>query len=81
MYYVLVVDCIVSFVFVCLCWGLMTREPLCVILCRLPEKWRRQIEEIVEVMNETDRGERKMNENEITEEIKIFPLYPCPLKR
>ena len=29
-------------------WGLTTRQPLWVILCRLPEKGRREIEEIVE---------------------------------
>ena len=39
----------------CLCWGLTTRQPLWVILCRLPEKGRK---EIVEEMNERDREER-----------------------
>ena len=43
-----------------LCWCLMTRQPLWVILCRLPEKGRKEIEEIVEEiveeMNERDRG-------------------------
>ena len=47
--------------------GLTTRQPLCVILCRLPEKGRRETEEIVEKMKERDRGERKMNESEETE--------------
>ena len=42
-----------------LCWGLMTSQPLWVILCRLPEKERREIEEIVEEMKERDRGEGK----------------------
>ena len=28
-----------------LCWGLTTRQPLRVILCRLPEKGRNEIEE------------------------------------
>ena len=37
-----------------LCWGLTTRQPLWVILCRLPEKGR---EEIVEEMKETIREE------------------------
>ena len=37
----------------------MTRQPLWVILCRLPEKGRREIEEIVEEMKERDRGERQ----------------------
>ena len=38
-----------------LCWGLTTRQPLWVILCRLPEKGRNEIEEIVEEMKERDR--------------------------
>ena len=41
-----------------LCWGLTTRQPLWVILCRLPEKGRREIEEIVEEMKEKDREEK-----------------------
>ena len=48
----------------------MTRQPLWVILCRLPEKGRRELEEIVEEMKERDRRERKMNESEEIEEIK-----------
>ena len=36
----------------------MTRQPLWVILCRLPEKGRKKIEEIVEEMKERDREER-----------------------
>ena len=35
-----------------LSWGLTTRQPLWVILCRLPEKGRKEIEEIVEEMKE-----------------------------
>ena len=66
--------------------GLTTCQPLLVILCRLPEKWRREIEEIVDEMKERVRGERKMNYNERTEKIKTSPLYltccidsmPCP---
>ena len=38
-----------------LCWGLTTRQPLWVILCRLPEKGRKEIEEIVEEMKERNR--------------------------
>ena len=38
-----------------LSWGLTTRQPLWVILCRLPEKGRKEIEEIVEEMKETIR--------------------------
>ena len=41
-----------------LCWGLTTLQPLRVILCRLPEKGRKEIEERVEEMKERDREER-----------------------
>ena len=41
-----------------LCWGLTTRQPFRVILCRLPEKGRKEIEERVEEMKERDREER-----------------------
>ena len=61
----------------CLNWGLTTRQPLWVILCRLPEQGRREIEEIVEEVKKRDRGERKMNESEGTEE-KKFPPLPLP---
>ena len=63
-----------------LCWGLTTRQPLWVILCRLPEKGRKVIEEIVEEIKERDREERNRNESEETEEIKIFPIYPYLLQ-
>ena len=36
----------------------MTRQPLWVILCRLPEKGRKEIEEIVEEMKEGNSEER-----------------------
>ena len=51
-------------VFDWLCWGLTTRQPLWVILCRLPEKGRKVIEEIVEEIKERDREERNRNESE-----------------
>ena len=54
-----------------LCWGLMTHQPLWVVLHRLPEKRRNEIEEMKE---ETGR-KRNKNEWEETEEIKTFPLY------
>ena len=38
--------------------GFTTRQPLRVILCRLPEKGRKEIEERVEEMKERDREER-----------------------
>ena len=36
----------------------MTLQPLWVILCRLPEKGRKEIEEIVEEIKEKDREKR-----------------------
>ena len=42
----------------CVCWGLKTRQPLWVILCRLPENGRREIEEVVDEMKEMNRGDR-----------------------
>ena len=77
---------IMSKVFFLLCWGLTTRQPLWVILCRLPEKGRKEIEEMVEEMKERDREERNRNESEETEEIKTSPSTltcckdsrPCP---
>ena len=38
-----------------LCWGLTTLQPLWVILCHLPEKGRKETEEIIEEMKERDR--------------------------
>ena len=35
--------------------GLTTCQPLWVILCRLPEKGKKEIEEIVEEMKDKDR--------------------------
>ena len=57
----------------------MTRQPLWVLLCRLPEKGRKAIEEIVEEIKRRT-GERKLNEREETEEIMPFPLYPYQLQ-
>ena len=54
----------------------MTRQPLWVVLLHLPEKGRRDIEEIVEEMKEKDRGERKLNESQDKEDIKTFHCYP-----
>ena len=47
-----------SFTIDCLSLGLTTRQPLWVILCRLPEKGRKEIEEIVKELKERDREER-----------------------
>ena len=49
-------------------------------LCCLPEKGRREIEEIVMEMKKRDRGKRKMNENEEMENKKLPPL-PLPAAR
>ena len=51
-----------------LCKALTTHHSLSVILC-LPEKGRREIEEIVEEMKERDRGEKKINEMEETKKL------------
>ena len=45
--------------FFSLCWGLMTRQPLWVILCHLPENGRKEMEKIVEEIKERDREERR----------------------
>ena len=46
----------------------------------LPEKGRREIKEIAKEIKERDRGKRKMNESEETEEIITFHLYPYLLQ-
>ena len=59
-----------------LCWSLTTRQPLWVILCRFPEKGRKEMEKIVEEIKERER-----NESKETEEIKIISLYPNQLQK
>ena len=54
----------------------MTCQPLWVILCRLPEKGRKEIEEIAEKMGQGRK--RNRNESEETEEIETFPTLPLP---
>ena len=41
-----------------MCWGLATCQPLWVNLCHLPEKVKKEIEELVEEMKERDREEK-----------------------
>ena len=54
----------------------MTRQPLWVILCRLPEKRRKET-----VQKREGLGRKKnRNESKETEEIKAFPLYPYLLQ-
>ena len=43
--------------------------------CVVSQRKGEDRQETVEEMKERDRGERKMNESEETEEIKTFPLY------
>ena len=61
------------------CWGLKTHQPLWVILCCLPEKGRKQIEESSEDEREGQGRKRNRNESEEIEEIK-HPLYPYLLQ-
>ena len=64
----------------------MSTLSLWVILCHLPEKGRKEIEEIVEEMKEGQGRKRNRNESEETEEIKHSPSTltcykdsrPCP---
>ena len=66
-----------TYQWVWLCWGFKTRQPLCVILCPLPEKGRKVVEEIVEEIKERDREERGTGiESEETEEIKKTKKHP-----
>ena len=60
--------------FFLLCWGLTTRQPLWVILCRLPEKGRK---EIVEEMKESDREERGTG-MKVKKQNKNIPPLPLP---
>ena len=65
-----------------LCWGLTTRQPLWVILCRLPEKGRSEIEEIVEEeMKERNRGERGKWMKVKTQMKFNIPPLPIPAAR
>ena len=59
----------------------MTHQLLWVSLCCLPEKGRKEIEEIVEEMKEKGQArKRKINESEETEEITTCPLFPYLLQ-
>ena len=64
-----------------LCWGLTTRQPLWVILCRLPEKGRKEIEEIVEEMKETIREEIGTGMKVRNRRNKNIPHLPLPATR
>ena len=59
-----------------LCWGLTTLQPFWVIVCHLPEKGRKEIEEIVKEMKERDKEERGTGmKGKKQKKIKTFPLY------
>ena len=58
----------------------MTRQPLWVILCHLPEKGRKEIEEIVEEMKERDREERGTGMKGKKRRNKDIHLYPYLLQ-
>ena len=58
----------------------MTGQHLWVILCCLPEKGRKEIEEIVGDEREGSGRKREMKESEGTEEITTSPLYPYLLQ-
>ena len=59
----------------------MTRQPLRVILCRLPEKGRKEIEERVEEMKERDREERGTVMKVKKQRNKNIPPLPLPTTR
>ena len=65
-----VIDCVGS---------LTTRQPLRVILCRLPEKGRKEIEERVEEMKERDREKRGTGMK--VKKQKNIPPLPLPTTR
>ena len=61
--------------------GLMPRQPLWVILCCLPEKGRKEIEEIAEDKKEGYVEKEKEKEYGETEEIRTPPPLPLPAAR
>ena len=58
----------------------MTHQPLWVIFCHLPEKGRKEIEEIVEEMKERDREERGTG-MKVKKQNKNIPPLPFPATR
>ena len=63
-----------------LCWGLTTCQPLWVILCRLPEEGRKEIEETVE-MKERDRKKEKQEWKWRNRRNKNITPLPLPATR
>ena len=63
---------------------LWLRQPLWVILCRLPEKGRKEIGEIAENIKERDKEEKgkgmKVKKQKKWKEMKTFSLYPYLLQ-
>ena len=64
-----------------LSWGLTTRQPLWVILCHLPEKGTKVIEEIAEEMKEREREERETGWKWRNRRNKNIPPLPLPATR
>ena len=64
-----------------LCWGLTTHQPLWVILCRLPETGRKEIEEIVEEMKENTGKKEEQEWKWRNRRNKNIPLLPLPATR
>ena len=64
-----------------LCWGLMTCQPVWVILYPLPEKGRKETEEIVEEMKEMDRKKDKLEWKWRKRRNKNIPPLPLPATR
>ena len=66
--------------FLTVCWGLTTHQPLWVILSSPREREKRDRRHSQGDEKEGLGRKRKMNESEETEEIKTFPLYPYLLQ-
>ena len=59
----------------------MTRQPLWVVLCRLPEEGREEIEEIVEEMKKRDRKERGTGKKVKKQKKENIPPLTLPATR
>ena len=64
-----------------LCWALTTHQPLWVILCHLPDKGRKETEEIVEEMKEKNREEGGTGMKVKNRRNKNIPHLPLPAMR
>ena len=62
-------------------WGLMTHQPLRVILCHLLEKGRKEIEETAEETKEKDRRKEEQEWKWRNRRNKNIPPLPLPATR